>query len=190
MAKMYYAISGKLGSGKTSIAQQLVNEHGFEKVAFADMIKEAVSRALEVPLDIVFKEKTVFRQVLQGAGQAARWYHGNTYWTDQVVDKLVELADFGHECVVIDDLRFPHEAERLRSKGFILVRLENDPQAHERYCREKSYTHGDMVDISETALDDFDGWDIVIRSRPSEIHEVYAEFLAAIDLVGTPHGYE
>jgi len=191
MEQIYVAVSGKLGSGKTSLALQLVDAHGFVKVAFADTIKEAVSKALEVPLDIVFKEKTVFRQVLQGAGQAARWYHGNTYWTDQVADKVLELTECGHERLVIDDLRFPHEADRLRRLGFKLVRLENDPQAHQTYCTSKGYTNRDMIDISETALDEYDGWDIVIRSRPRDLYTVSAEFVAALGLAPAPvHGYD
>lgn len=186
MAKHYYAISGKIGSGKTSIAQLLMLEHGFEKVALADMIKEAVAKALEVPLEVVYSEKTMFRQVLQGAGQAARAYHGDNYWTDQVILRVWALRQYGHERIVLDDLRFPHEAERLRAEGFTLVRLENDPQAHQRYCSEKGYTHRDLVDISETALDDYDQWDIVIRSRPRELHDVYGEFLAGIGIGSGP----
>jgi len=192
MAKMYYAISGKMGSGKTHLAQLLVQDHAFEKLAFADEIKEAVAKGLEIPLDVVFKEKTVFRQVLQGAGQAARWYHGDTYWTDQVIQRVWALGQFKHDRLVLDDLRFPHEADRLRDEGFTLVRLESDPQAHEIYCHSKGYTHRDLIDISETALDEYDGWDIVIRSRPRDIYTVSAEFVAALGLGNSSpiHGYE
>jgi hypothetical protein len=53
---MIVLLSGKAGSGKDAAAALLVEEMNFTRLAFADMLKEQVSQATGIPLEIFHSE--------------------------------------------------------------------------------------------------------------------------------------
>lgn len=183
----YYAISGKIGSGKTSIANGLIALFSFQRRGFADAIKEAVATALACPVEDVYTQKQTFRSSLQALGQAARAYWGEDYWVRKTLEFIEEYEDeieTPHYGVhfVLDDLRFPNEATALRDFGFKLVRIDDDPWAHRDFCRKQGYTKEQQSHISETALDLWTEWDIVVSGRPHLMNDVFADFLTATGL--------
>jgi len=63
--------SGWAGSGKDAAAALLVEEMGFERLAFADGLKEDVSRLHGIPLH-VFHDRCVKDRVIEGSTKSPR----------------------------------------------------------------------------------------------------------------------
>ena len=62
---------------------------------------------------------------------------------------------------IITDVRFPNEAQAIKDRGGILIRI-NRPQLIER----------DFEHLSETALDDYDGFDYVIENNSNSVADL------------------
>lgn len=58
-------------------------------------------------------------------------------------------------------MRFPNEAEAIKAKGGILIRIEGDPQ------KQQGDGTRDDSHPSETALDNYDGFDFIIQNTGS-----------------------
>ena len=161
MASHIIGISGRKRSGKDTFAEQLVKEHGFTRIAFADPLK-AVARELDPVVDVhqatpyvvqrirlsdvlgpdddweTAKELPEVRRLLQALGVAVREHIDSEVWVDAALVKAAAVPG----PVVITDVRFPNEAERVRWDGGKVVRVNRPglPQTD--------------LHISETALDD------------------------------------
>lgn len=172
---MKVAFIGKMMSGKTTSANYLVRNYGFTRLAFADPVKVAAAKLLNLleieigpegswesedafwDYDRIQREKgnPAVRKLLQLVGtELGRELIG---YEDVWVDLLLSQVD-NHEHVVVDDCRFPNEAEALRDAGFSLIRVtrpEND-----RIALVKARYPTTFKDIlshpSETSLDGFD----------------------------------
>jgi len=112
---------GLKGCGKSTVAQWLCNDHGFHRLAFATPLK----RMLEViiPAENLYGSKK--EEVIAWLGCSGR--HAmqtlGTDWGRQMisptlwVDALARNPEFLHGRAVVDDCRFPDEAELIRSHG-------------------------------------------------------------------------
>ena len=116
--------------------------------------------------EIVFHELTG-RQYLQNFGNEARQIFGDTFWIDQVLppDGLTDQATAramharyaGVDCLVITDLRYPNEAERVLNLGGVnleVIRpgLESDGHASEQplpreYVTYQIINDGTLMDL-------------------------------------------
>lgn len=133
---MLIGICGLIGSGKDTVAQNLIDNHNFVKISFADKLKDAVA--------------TMFswdRELLDGKTDKSRAWREqvDSYWSQEtgreITPRLV-LQEFGTECMregfydgiwvsltkkhiidnpnthfVIPDVRFPNEAKMLYEVG-------------------------------------------------------------------------
>lgn len=118
-------LTGLKRSGKDTVADRLVEQHGFTKVAFADPLRE-MALALD-PLvadgyhlsdavtDLGWEEAKEYpevRRTLQRLGtEVIRGFVDNSYWVDEMHDRLLELRADGVERVVISDARFENEVD-------------------------------------------------------------------------------
>lgn len=117
--------SPAMGSGKSTIADHLVEQHGFCRVAFAAPIKgmaTALLDSLKIPSgevrDRVYgdrKEEVIpvlgitSRQLQQRLGtEFGREAIRESVWTDIAMGAAGVLQSYGHD-VIIDDMRFPNE---------------------------------------------------------------------------------
>jgi hypothetical protein len=140
---MIIAICGWQGSGKDTIADYLVNSHGFRRDSFASTLKDAVgvifgwdrellegrtrdSRAWREQVDQWWAEKLQIpnltpRWILQqwGTEVCRRNFHDNI-WVTSLENKLRKTTDD----IVISDCRFPNEIQALRTAGAKLVWVE------------------------------------------------------------------
>lgn len=183
MATSILGLSAYAQSGKDTAAAILV-EQGWTRMAFGDAIRAFALGTVEwvkvrdkrvwwlagyrpmrtVRLaDLVArvgweeaKKHPAVRSVLQDVGKKARDTFGDDAWTDAVM----AAADATDGPVVITDVRFPAEAAAIRSRpsGRVvrIVRPGTGPiNAHP----------------SETALDNYDGFDAVVHndSTPAEL---------------------
>lgn len=132
---MIVGFCGLAGAGKTTAAGILVAELGYRRIAFADPLK-AMARAFglgprelsgdlkEAPCDLLCGRTP--RQFMQMLGtEFGRDMIGTDLWL-RSWRRSVEavIASEGHNLIVADDVRFPQEADAIRSMGGIVVRIE------------------------------------------------------------------
>lgn len=194
---MIIGISGKIGTGKTRLAEELLAiATGWTRVAFGDALKRECSDRLDFPMEWAFSDlgkarrvvvgagdlgwlgingphavrvTMTVREILQHRGQAARACDPQ-YWVRQFA-----LATERTGNVICDDVRYPSEADHIRRRGGFLIRLEPYTEwrpgpfaAHE----------------SEIALDAYVGWDMQIAPDYGDLSSV-AHLIADL-VVGLP----
>lgn len=130
---MIIGVCGLIGGGKGTVADMLVNDHGYEKISFADKLKDAVATMFDWD-----------REMLEGANDSSRKWREqpDTFWTKEtgreITPRLV-LQLFGTDCMrqgfydgiwvslvkqkilanpekkfVIPDVRFPNEIKLIK----------------------------------------------------------------------------
>lgn len=127
------ALTGAAGSGKSTATKFLVERHGYTLVKFAGPLK-AMCRAVgfsEEQIEGDLKEEPCVwlqgktpRFFMQQLGtQFGRDIIGKDFWTELWV-RSVNLLLAEHRRVVVDDCRFPNEAEAIRQLGGMIIKLE------------------------------------------------------------------
>ena len=139
---MIIGICGLIGSGKGTVADTLVTTYGFQKLSFADKLKDAVSEMFEWP-----------RQMLEGKTPQSRdWRERpDAFWSSEMGKDITPrhvLQVFGTECMrhgffdgvwvslvkkkiqenpntnwVLPDTRFPNEVNMIKN---LLERLSDN----------------------------------------------------------------
>lgn len=138
-------IAGKAGSGKDTVANRLVEKHGFVRYAFADPIKRGLDAMFGLDAnyfeDRSLKELPIPRLGDKSPRQLAQWL-GTEYGRHLVADDLwVRLAErefdyyrnmnetsffsrtHWYRGMVVPDVRFENEADWIRSKGGVVLHL-------------------------------------------------------------------
>lgn len=127
------ALTGAAGSGKSTATKFLVERHGYTLVKFAGPLK-AMCRAVGLSQEQIegdLKEEPCVwlqgktpRFFMQQLGtQFGRDIIGKDFWTELWV-RSVNLLLAEQRRVVVDDCRFPNEAEAIRQLGGIIIKLE------------------------------------------------------------------
>jgi hypothetical protein len=144
---MIIGVCGFIGSGKDTIADYLVNNHGFRRESFANTLKDAVSsvfgwdrellegrtkeaRAWREQVDPWWAERLSIpnltpRYILQqwGTEVCRRGFHDDI-WIASLENKLRKTKDD----VVISDCRFPNEIKSIKDAGGVVVRVVRGPE--------------------------------------------------------------
>lgn len=150
------ALSGKMHSGKSYVAERLVEEYGFHRVSFAQALKDDIRDMYFYPKDI--KEKPPWmRQLMQAYGQARRATNPD-HWIHRVEERLdyfVAQRDLfrTEPLIVIDDMRFGNEMDALEDYGYSNEEVEVYFVRLERDGYDRSGIPG-ADEASETDLDD------------------------------------
>lgn len=169
---------GKKGSGKTTcseLLQQLGRDNNVKviRVAFADPLKRICSDlycfAYDIPVEAFYgtqEEKEQVhpalgnrsgREVLQFLGTGCFKAITPDIWITYTLRHIDIAIKYGADIVVIDDVRFPEEAQALKERGAILIRVErlrdvtySQTETHE------SETAMDTIDVDETIWNNSD----------------------------------
>lgn len=129
---MIIGITGYAGVGKDTLADLLEVEHGFEKRSFASKLKTVYydiategQRQLidETGWDNAKRINTMIRVGLQGLGAVMRKHFGKDFWIKEAMTYTLEMKEKHY---VFSDVRYPNEAEAIRSAGGVIVRLKRD----------------------------------------------------------------
>lgn len=125
------ALTGRLGSGKDTIAAHLISQHSFTRFAFADMLKSLCAHAEGVVTreDLGWTgyswtgpKSDVGRRMLQGIGHGAREILGPDVWVGAMslaINRVTPRPDR----VVVTDVRYPNEVDWVRHHRGLLIRV-------------------------------------------------------------------
>ncbi len=177
---------GKRGAGKDTVADYLVEKHGFTRIAFADKLRQEVAEKYGVPVTLFdvrgWKERERVavdgyivlggkspREVLQVHGTARRAQDAD-YWTRQVFDRIAAFP--GN--YVISDVRMPNEFEGVLAAGGLAVRVSRPVLEAAR-----NRTSADAHD-SEVALDGHTP-DHVLVNREGDKADLYGQIERVLD---------
>ena len=131
---------GRLGSGKTTASEYLVKKYGFKRYSFATKLKAICAEMYPDK----FKDGAKPRELLQFIGTDAFRKFDQEVWVKYLVR---QISSENPPLAVIDDCRFPNEAEALRSLGFVIVRIERvDRQAVGRGTGAETHASEMLVD--------------------------------------------
>lgn len=134
MSTSVIGLTGFAGSGKDTVADILVEEHGYVKLAFADPLREMLlilnpHVGSPKPLSKLVEEngwrwvKSRFpeaRRLMQVLGtDVVRNMIDESFWVKSLARRLE-----GIEKAVISDVRFPDEAELIRERGGTIWKVE------------------------------------------------------------------
>lgn len=163
-------LSGKIGSGKDYVAENLIIPMGFKQWAFAWPLKIAVlAENPEYTWEEVFVTKPDHvRTRLQLRGtEEGRMKYGEDIWV-RATDAYIRIAHekWGIDHFVITDVRFPNEVQYVKDQGGLVIRIEAPVRQLEA---QQELTQKQIMHASETALDDYDEWDIVYDNDPSTL---------------------
>jgi hypothetical protein len=187
-------LSGKKGSGKSTLARLLcqhrlltvvrplaqplkelcVGVFGLDRAAVygEDGAKNARTRYrwLDLPTPpppgVWVNDRLTVREFMQYVGtNVIRRIHP-TAWVESLLKDAEAMALSGH-LVVVDDVRFPDEVRAIQSAGGKVVRLLKGAAEIDHH-------------VSETALDNFDGFDAVIDNSGQTPEETLAELRALL----------
>jgi hypothetical protein len=174
---MIVGIGYKKRRGKDTAADALVRDLNFVKHGFSYALKELAIRANPVVVTepryenvrhghntlAYLVERTGWeyakdhypevREFLQKLGTGARDVFGADFWVDEWSRYVQDLQAGTGADVVVPDVRYVNEAERLRAMGAFLIRI-NRPGMGARIDDHES----------ETQLDGWDGWDVEIKN--------------------------
>src|SRR5690606_34022195 len=137
------ALTGKLRSGKSAVAERLFYEHGFEwPISFGGKLKYYADRIFDVS-EGDRKPRAIYQQF----GQLCRtidedvWIKHAEFSVQQALDSRSTRG------IVIDDMRQPNEYEWCRENGFVIVRVT----APEDVRLERARQAGDIFDADDLA---------------------------------------
>jgi dephospho-CoA kinase len=166
------AIAGRFAVGKTSVANILEANHGYVRMSIASSLKEFVNQMYARDVygsdenarlqksDIVFvntpsgRKAVSVRQLLQDIGNGMKLIDQDI-WLRGIRHQVLLWNEMGKP-VVIDDVRFPREAEYLKNIGFLNIRLTASEVIRlERYFKTYGVTPNkqEINDKSETLVD-------------------------------------
>lgn len=139
-----FAIVGKFGAGKSTVSSLLVQYYGYTQLSFAGRLKQVASDVFGEGRPIGKAEYYFVttlegetrslsgRQILQELGQSVKALD-REFWIRWLMAD-VDTGLYGTGPFVIDDCRFPYEAEALRNRGFKVVLLDTPLETRlERY---------------------------------------------------------
>lgn len=163
--------AGKKGSGKDfalKCLREVYSDFKFQRISFADALKDEICLATKVNLDYLEAKKDKFRMILQWWGtDFRRNMFSHDYWIEKWKDAVSKVKMDTCTIIVATDVRFQNEVDIIKSLGgkvyFIYPRRYELPtDAHEsELCA--------MRGMEATLINDFDNKQTLIDEIKKEI---------------------
>lgn len=172
-------ISGKAGSGKDYISQNFLIPLGYKQFSFAWHFKVwLIGKGEATHEEVFFTKPPHVRKLLQEEGtERGRNVYGENVWCNTAGEWMRVLAEnCGINKFVIPDVRFPNEVEFIQSVGGKVCRVIAPARSANNNLTEEARRH-----ISETALDEFNGFDGFILNDPEVADSVQAQVVQLLN---------
>lgn len=166
-------VSGKAGTGKDFISNQYLKPRGFRPWSLAWHFKIWLVGKGEATYDEVFHTKPPHvRKLLQEEGtERGRLVYGEDVWCNTAATWIRHLHEtWGVQAIVIPDVRFPNEVAMIQRLGGKVLRISAPKRAASSALTPEQRAHQ-----SETALDDFGGFDGFLYNDVGEEAQVEAQ---------------
>lgn len=151
---MKIALCGKMRSGKSTIADILVEDFGFKEFRFAQGIGNIVS--------VYFPEayeKGKPRKHYQFIGQKLRELNEDV-WVDYIDGIIKRNQSFSNDelDIVISDVRQPNELDYVRNNGFLIIKVVADDETRMKRILQDgdSFNTEDFYHETEQYIDDME----------------------------------
>ena len=159
---MKIAITGKICSGKSTLANKLKNILKLEKYSFADNVKKYATEIFEME----YKDRKLIQDFAEKMKEL-----DNNIWIKQL-DK--EIKDKTH--IVIDDLRFENEYNYLKKNNYYIIKLvihkNQQIKRIEDLYKDKAPEHLERLEhISECNIDKLNA-DLTINTGDVDIKTI------------------
>lgn len=149
---MIIGLSGKMGTGKSTLASHLMNKESDSKIVkvagllyeLQDMVYDKLGLKLQGDKD---------RELLIALGMWGRDKDSN-FWIDKAISQAKNSTE---KLIIMDDIRFPNEALAVEQAGGLLIRIQGEQ-------RGDNLTPESMNSITETALDNYNFKHIIDNS--------------------------
>ena len=144
--KIIIGVCGFQGSGKDTVADHLVNTHGFRRISFAGTLKDAIAQVFGWDRELLEGRTTQSREWRE---QVDPWWSSRLniphltprwilqYWGTEVCRKSfhddIWIASVEHRMlslqdnVVLSDVRFPNEIRSIKNSGGLIIRTHRGP---------------------------------------------------------------
>ncbi|MBQ4647177.1 MAG: hypothetical protein IJB79_07500 [Candidatus Gastranaerophilales bacterium] len=144
-------ISGKQYCGKDTLAKILLQKMpDFKRIGIGDAIKLEFGKRNGLTFEEIESKKHLFRAGLIELGNEGR-AQDSDFW-------LKNLANMNN--IIVPDVRVEHEVDFFKSKGAFLVRVES---SYENRSKRGVIVSAD--DDTETALDNYSNWNILVENN-------------------------
>ena len=159
---MKIAITGKICSGKSTLANKLKKILKLEKYSFANNVKKYAKEIFEME----YKDRKLIQDFAENMKEL-----DNNIWIKQL-DK--EIKDKTH--IVIDDLRFENEYNYLKKNNYYIIKLVIDKNQQikriEDLYKDKAHEHLKRLEhISECNIDKLNA-DLTINTEDVDIKTI------------------
>jgi dephospho-CoA kinase len=146
---MKIAITGKMRSGKDTLAKYFIDNDESNQIAFGDGIKRVARNYFP---DIVAKGKP--RKLYQDIGQQFRQIDPDV-WVKDLDRTMVNLMELGETNFVVTDVRQMNEYLYLKKQGFTVIKVETEDEIRKERIKAKGDTFNveDFYHETEVAVD-------------------------------------
>jgi dephospho-CoA kinase len=151
---MKIALTGKMRSGKDTVARYLYDYYHFPCYAFGDKLKKSANELFY--FELLDGEKP--RELYQFFGQAMR-KRAPDIWVHHLFEDVNFAIEYcGATKILITDLRQPNEYERCKAEGFKIVRVncDDDIRLKRMIERNDSFSKEDLEHETESYIDTFE----------------------------------
>lgn len=171
---MKIGLIGLKRAGKSEFGNIAVKEFGYKELAFADELKKYAK--LLFPDHFKNNDKPV--KLLQDFGEGMRKIDTDI-WVKLLANNFDEIDELN---VVVTDVRHQNEVDYLKSKGFIIIKIENNIEDIIKRCREteSDFEPNLLNHVSEQLAKRDDVADITIHNKGTleEYQNKVREFLS------------
>lgn len=190
MKDIKIGLTGKLRSGKTTVADYLEEKYRMIPFAFGDELKKGFHK------DYPHIPRTPKpREGYQMYGQLMRFVYGENLWVDkcfkeiEYTAKMAKAYSEGNSDItfmpLVTDIRQPNEFARCKREGFFIIRIESSEETRIQRAKAVSdnFKEEDLHHETENYIDFFD-CDFTIQNEGTT-EELYKRIDIVLDMIKT-----